>query len=132
MTDNNQEFSPTISWDFGTAYEFFISLHVLHQPDTFGLRPSWAAGVRSRIPAAERKLMEDVIPVFAMPIKWVSELPEPKDAITALWALKQIPPAERMPALLKLNEPYYNENPAEQEIHDTFKATLMRIASDGK
>lgn len=38
-------------WDFGTAYDLFLSLHVLHEPDIFGLKASWAAGVRSRIPS---------------------------------------------------------------------------------
>ena len=57
---NASTISPTIEWDYGTAYEFFISLHVLHQPEHFGIRASWAAGVRSRIPSAERKLLEDI------------------------------------------------------------------------
>ena len=36
----------SLSWDLGTAYDFFISLHVLHNPDKFGLRGSWAAALR--------------------------------------------------------------------------------------
>ena len=38
----------TLLWDIGTAYEFFISLYVLHEPEKFGVRASWAAGIRSR------------------------------------------------------------------------------------
>ena len=36
---------PRLSFDFGTAYDLFISLQVLHYPEKFGLRASWAAGV---------------------------------------------------------------------------------------
>jgi len=131
MTDT-QGYSPSIAWDFGTAYELFISLHVLHEPDQFGLRPSWAAGVRSRIPPAERKLLEDVYPILGLPLKWLQQLPEPKDAINALWALKQIPPAERMPTLQRLNEPYQSDEPADMEKHATFRSILTRVASEGK
>lgn len=124
--------SPIITWDFGTAYELFISLHVLHEPDYFGIRPSWAAGVRSRIPAAERKLLEEVYPLTGVPLKWLNSLPAPKDAISALWALKQIPPAERMIKLQRLNEPYAGDNPEELEKHKRFNEILLRIYSEGK
>ena len=88
-----------LSWDIGTAYDFFISLEVLHNPDDYGLRASWAAGVRSRLPTAERKFLEDVQSFVWVPIQWVYSLPVPKDATGALWALRQIPPAERLVAL---------------------------------
>lgn len=123
--------SPDITWDFGTAYELFISLHVLHEPEYFGLRPSWAAGVRSRIPAAERKLLEDVYPIAGVPLKWLNSLPAPKDAISALWALKQIPPAERLIKLLRVNEPYQGSDSEGLEKHKQFNETLLRITSDG-
>ena len=71
--------SVEIQWDFGTAYELFISLQVLHEPDSFGIRPSYAAGVRSRIPAVERKLLEDVYPIIGVPLKWLHSLPAPKE-----------------------------------------------------
>ena len=124
--------SPEIKWDFGTAYELFISLHVLHQPDYFGIRPAYAAGVRSRIPAVERKLLEDVYPVTGVPLRWLHGLPAPKDAISALWALKQIPPAERMFKLQRLDEHYHEDDPENQAKHKIFKETLQRIAADGK
>jgi DNA-binding transcriptional ArsR family regulator len=92
-----------IHWDIGTAYELLISLHVLHQPDTFGVRASWAAGIRSRIPAAERKFLEDIMPYFSVPFCWVyEELPAPKDAINLLWTLRSIPRAERMSKMMCL------------------------------
>ena len=48
---------PELAWDIGTAYDFFISLSVLHTPEEFGLRASWAAGVRSRLSSAHRKTL---------------------------------------------------------------------------
>ena len=92
---SNQTSASQITWDFGTAYEFFISLHVLHNPEYHGVRASWAAGVRSRIPAVERKLLEEVIPFIAPPLAWIYNLPQPKDALSALYTLRQIPAAER-------------------------------------
>lgn len=96
------ETSPiTLVWDIGTAYELFISLNVLHNPERHGLRASWAAGVRSRIPPTERKFLEEVIPFMSCcPASWVYRLPQPKDAISAIWALRQIPAEKRMLELL--------------------------------
>jgi DNA-binding transcriptional ArsR family regulator len=95
-----QQTSPELKWEFGTGYEFLISLHVIHNPEKFGIRAAWAAGVRSRIPAAERKLLEELIPFIGFPLEWVHSLPGEKDAISVLWALKQLPPAERLPKML--------------------------------
>lgn len=131
MTDNPNT-SPAITWDYGTAYELFVSLHVLHEPGYFGIRPSWAAGVRSRIPAADRKLLEEVYPISGVPLKWLHSLSAPKDAISALWALKQIPAAERMMKLQRLDEPYQSDNPEELEKHKRFREILTRIPSEGK
>jgi DNA-binding transcriptional ArsR family regulator len=86
---------PRLVWDIGTAYDFFMSLEVLHQPEQYGLRPSWAAGVRSRLPPAERKMLEDLQHFLWLPLHWISTLPEPKDAAAALWALRQIPAEQR-------------------------------------
>jgi len=100
MTDT----TPTIRWELATSYELFMSLHVLHMPEYYGIRASWAAGIRSRIPAVERKFLEEVLPFMGFPIGWAYNLPAPKDAISALWALKQIPAAERMLALFECGE----------------------------
>ncbi|MBE0683344.1 MAG: winged helix-turn-helix transcriptional regulator [Anaerolineales bacterium] len=124
--------SPDITWDFGTAYELFISLHVLLQPEYFGLRPSWAAGVRSRIPAAERKLLEEVYPLLGIPLKWINSLPAPKDALSALWAMKQIPAAERLIELYGIREPYETNDLEEDKKHIAFKEILLRIFAEGK
>jgi DNA-binding transcriptional ArsR family regulator len=90
---------PTILWDLGTAYDLFASLTVLHRPDRFGLRASWAAGVRSRLPAPHRQVLEDAQDLFGAPVAWSYGLPAPKDAAAALHALAQLAPAERLPAL---------------------------------
>ena len=129
---NEANFSPAIQWDFGTAYELFISLHVLHNPDQFGIRASWAAGVRSRIPAAERRLLEDVYSLTGVPMSWISNLPEPKDAITALWALKQIPASQRMIKLQEVDKPCEDDGTEMSAKHKQFNETLLRIADSRK
>lgn len=90
----------TLSWDWGTAYDLFVSLHVLHKPDQFGLRPSWAAGVRSRLPGEQRKVLEDCQAFLFTPLNWLYNLPEPKDGQTVLWHLRAIPAEERWLALM--------------------------------
>jgi DNA-binding transcriptional ArsR family regulator len=91
---------PQLCWDSGTAYDFFVSLQVLHEPAEYGLRAQWAAGVRARIPAAEREVLEAAqLVLFSIPLHWIHALPEPKDATTALWTLRQTPAAERLSVL---------------------------------
>jgi len=87
-----------LEWDSGTAYDFFASLVVLHDPEKYGLRGSWAAGVRSRLPAAERDLLQQV-KEFIWPMRWAYSLPAPKDAATALAVLGDLPAEERLAAL---------------------------------
>ncbi len=84
------------TWDTGSAYDFFASLLVLHDPGLFGLRASWAAGVRSRLQLDERQLLDDLIPTIGVPIAWILSLPNSRDASAALSALQQISPSERM------------------------------------
>lgn len=93
---SDKEKSPIISWDIGTAYDLFISLTVLQNPENYGLRPSWAAGVRSRLPQEERKFLEETREFNYVSQNWVYRLPTPKDAATALWELRQTPPEKRM------------------------------------
>jgi len=122
---------PAIVWDFGTAYELFISLHVLTEPDYFGIRPSYAASVRARIPAAERKLLEELYPLLGVPLKWIHHLPAPKDSISALWALKQIPVAERMIELYSVRDEEKCDDPEEEKKRKAYKEILLRIAAKG-
>ena len=41
--------STKLLWEWGTAYDMFISLAVLHQSSEFGVRGSWASSVRRRL-----------------------------------------------------------------------------------
>ncbi|HZD56708.1 MAG TPA: transcriptional regulator [Anaerolineales bacterium] len=90
---------PKLDWDWGTAYDLFASLNVLHEPNKFGLRGSWAAGVRSRLPNAEREILEDAQTLFHIPAQWVYGLPSPKDSASALRRLEHLAPERRLPAL---------------------------------
>jgi DNA-binding transcriptional ArsR family regulator len=90
---------PQLFWDWGTAYDLFVSLAVLHEPGDFGVRGAWAAGVRARLPAAEREILEESQILVHIPFGWIYALPEPKDGAAVLWTLGQIAPAERLSAL---------------------------------
>lgn len=90
----------TLSWELGTAYDFFVSLQVIHSPADFGLRPSWAAGVRSRLPAGPREFLERTYSFFPAPLRWIHSLPpSPKDSNAALAALVALPAGDRLAAL---------------------------------
>jgi DNA-binding transcriptional ArsR family regulator len=82
----------TIHWKTGTAFDFFVSLTVLHQPGLFGVRPSWAAGVRQRLSSPRREFL-------GVPLAWLSRLPEPGDASTALQSIARLSPLERLTQL---------------------------------
>ncbi len=103
-TEAARDDTTILAWDVGTAYELFVSLHVLHEPDRYDLRPSWTAKIRSRIPTAERTFFEEVQAFLSFPLGWVHRLPQPKNAITVLYALHQIPAAERGIALADLDQ----------------------------
>jgi DNA-binding transcriptional ArsR family regulator len=93
-------------WEWGTAYDFFMSLEILHAPTKYGLRGAWAAGMRARLPADARDLLEQTSSLVKMPLHWVHALPDPKDGAAVLWALEQTPPGDRLAALaLHLKEP---------------------------
>jgi DNA-binding transcriptional ArsR family regulator len=86
----------TIQWKIGTAFDFFISLTVLHQPAIFGLRPSWAAGVRQRLSTPKREFLEKLHSFSGVPLAWLSRLPEPGDACTALQAIASLLPIDQL------------------------------------
>ncbi len=91
--------STRLFWDWGTAYDLFVSLVVLHDPSYFGVRGAWAAGVRARLPPHDRETLEQSQVLGKVPFHWIYSLPEPKDGASVLWALDRLPPAERLPAL---------------------------------
>ncbi len=97
MKTNEQ---PDIIWDQGTAYDLFVSLWILHRPDEFGLRPSWAAGVRSRLPSNLRDVLEQTQSFMSVPMRWIYGLPEPKDADVVLSALETLAPEDRLQELI--------------------------------
>jgi hypothetical protein len=88
-----------LQWDCGTAYDLFVSLAVLHEPAEFGVRGAWAAGVRARLPAEFRAVLELGQALLHVPFHWIYTLPEPKNATAVLWTLEQVPPTERLPLL---------------------------------
>ncbi|MEW5867928.1 MAG: metalloregulator ArsR/SmtB family transcription factor [Chloroflexota bacterium] len=104
--------SPRLHWEAGSAYDLFISQVVLHAPERFGLRASWAAGVRSRLPAEARQALETARLLFGAPLHWIHALPQPRDAASALWVLHQMLPEERLPRLAL----YPEMNPELQEM----------------
>ena len=90
----------TLLFEAGTAYDFFISLAVLHNPAKFGLRPQWAAGVRSRLSPAQRETLERAQMIGALPLYWLAKLAAtPKDSAAVLSALRTMAPEQRLPAL---------------------------------
>jgi len=91
-----------ILWDLGTAYDFFVSLEVLHYPDRYGVRGVWAAGMRSRLPNAERDFLEQIVGsvTAGAPLRWISKLPPPKDSATALRKLGEMRPDEMLIRLM--------------------------------
>ncbi len=113
---------PKILWDKGSAYDLFTSLYILHRPDEYGLRPSWAAGVRSRLPLEQRDALERAQRVINVPLAWIYHLPEPKDTAAVMDALNAHPPADRLPALVFANK-------TDQRSRD-YRAFLMSL--DGK
>jgi DNA-binding transcriptional ArsR family regulator len=128
---------PRLSWDLGTAYDLMMSLEVLHSPENFGLRASWAAGVRSRVPADERGVLEDSLKLFYVPLSWVHDLPAPKDSATALWSLSQLPPSERLEALGMFGESSSEykqvlQNVSDRRAWDDKDLELLRSSSKAK
>jgi DNA-binding transcriptional ArsR family regulator len=97
---------------------------VLHKPSKFGLRGAWAKGVRARIPAPEREILEQAERLIWWPYRWVHTLPEPKDGATVLRELDRILPAERLPVLA-----FSTEVPS--QARETLQAVAARRAWDG-
>ncbi len=96
--------SPLLTWDTSTGYDFFISLHVLHQPNEFALRGAWAKGVRTRLPAKARTFLEETSGFLLSAVPWVHSLPDPRDGGTLLDAYTEIPPANRLAAIMQSAE----------------------------
>jgi DNA-binding transcriptional ArsR family regulator len=113
--------TPRLIWDLGTAYDFFVSLEVLHNPAEFGVRGSWAAGVRARLPVAQRETLEQSQYLVLLPAHWILALPEPRDVVTVLRSLEEMQPAERLTALA----------PSLEWPPETVVRTLQEVAARG-
>jgi len=87
---------PKLGWDIGTAYDLFVSLKAIHQPADFGLRASWAAGVRSRLPNELRDTLELATTIMRVPLPWIKSLPQPKNAAVVVARMKQLPAEDRL------------------------------------
>ncbi|TFG86604.1 MAG: ArsR family transcriptional regulator [Gemmatimonadales bacterium] len=90
---------PQLSWDYGTAYDLFASLYVIHLPADFGLRASWAAGIRTRLSPDSRDPLAVAALYMNIPCPWLLALPQPKAARSVLDALEAMPPGEILPRL---------------------------------
>lgn len=77
----------------------FVSLLVLHHPTEFGVRPAWAAGMRSRLPSEERETLETLVMAANVPFEFIHALPTPKSGATLLEELAKLPQEARLPAL---------------------------------
>lgn len=124
---------PRLLWDWGTAYDLFVSLEVLHQPAVFGVRGAWTAGVRARLPAAQREMLEQGQQLTRLPLHWIHTLPDPKDAPTALWSLGQVSAEERLPLLALCPETPEDvadmlRNVATREAWDEGEREILRAA----
>lgn len=111
---------PHFIWDIGTAYDFFISLDVLHDPQRYGLRGNWAAGVRSRIPTEQREFLQEAnekYHIWSLP--WLISLPFPKDSASVIARLDEIAPELRLKAITECYMP------------DTIKVVLYAVAEKG-
>lgn len=83
-----------ITVDTGAAYDFFMSLDVLHVPKKFALRGAWASGMLARLAPESRETLSRAHGVVGSPIHLVPALPEPKNVETLLWHLSRFDPAD--------------------------------------
>ena len=90
---------PQYTWRLSTAVDFFISLNDIFNPEQSGLRPSWAAGVRSRLPADAREFLADIFAHPWLPGHFLGRLAPPYDVRAALDSLAEIPPTGRFRVL---------------------------------
>ena len=99
MSNERETTATKITIDVGTAYDFFLSLSVLQSPKKFGVRGAWASGMLARLTAESRETLQRVKPFATYPMHHLPTLPEPKNAESLLWSLKQLEPAARLRAL---------------------------------
>lgn len=88
-----------LNWDLSTGYDFFLSQVAIYEPERFGLRASWAAGVRSRLSVEDRQTLETFWQIYFLPMHFIFSVDAPKDTATILKAIEHLPAAKRLDAL---------------------------------
>lgn len=88
--------TPELTWHINTAIDFFDSAAIIFNPESYQLRPAWAAGVRSRLSAAARETLQAVFPIHWVPVTWFHQMDEPASAEQALEILANTPAEERV------------------------------------
>lgn len=112
--------APQLTWEMGTAYDLFTSLDVIHNPARYGLRGSWAAGVRSRLPVEQREFLQHGVEqhhFWATP--WLANQSGPKDSASVLQKLAEISPEKRLQEITACYMP------------EDIRMLLYRVAQDG-
>ena len=109
-----------LSWDCSTKYDFFISLSVLLNPERFNVRATWAAGVRSRIPSEERRIIKTLHTHLHLPSIWCYKTSVPSQSGEALLQILQSIPDDQILNLLFL------QTPQEQGIRKLLEEITLR------
>ena len=124
MTDKKQQpKQPVIEWDQGTAHDFFISYSVLKDPKKFGVRSAWASGMRARLQAEDKAILDEALMVINQPTMWLYSLPQPKDVESCLAALSQVPAESRLATLTRC--------PAQEDKCSSAQQLLIAVSKRG-
>ncbi len=91
-------------WKSGTGFDLFASLVVLHNPAIFGLRRSWAAGVRQRLSPPNQVFLEKYQSCSQFPLGWLAGTQGRMDASDILKTISDIPAEERLRHLALNNQ----------------------------
>jgi DNA-binding transcriptional ArsR family regulator len=123
-----------IRWDIGTAYDLFISLRILHDPERYGVRASWAAGVRSRVPVEHREILDRAALLRLVPLAFVNSLNEPKNATQLMAKLRSIPASEILETLTiqpdipeEIKELFLSTTPGKKWSHESTQIFVQRF-----
>lgn len=103
-----------IRWDIGTGYDFFISYAVLNEPKRFGIRSAWASGMRARLQAEDREILDTLLMAVGVPAEWIFSLPAPKSVDGCLASLSRIPKRERLSTLACHPDDEKHRSPTQQ------------------
>lgn len=120
------EHAAPVGWASGSAYDLFASLFVIHHAEATGLRKAWAAGVRNRLVPEHRELLQLLVPIVAVPVKWIGRLDDSPDAAAVISALQQLPDDR---VLSQLGDPDFVENPTIARIRKRGSFTGADLAS---